>query len=379
MGPPCPLFVVSVPVRTGVPYLSSALESVLLQKGLACIALLDASGDAAVEGLAEDYGDIIAYKRHTKEDLGQSAAINEGWANLSAAYYGWLNADDFIFPGALELVHQEFLNHPQADVIYGDCVLVDGDENLIGYFPSISDSIAGIDASNIICQPGCFVRRRAVELVGGVDVNRTFTMDWDLWLRLRDAGCQFHQIQAPLAVVRMLPGSKTLAGGWRRIREIDDVLAARVGKIERLRAHIGHFSSHARYSNRRGMLRLLKAVSGLLSLLAPAAREQSPLYGFGRSTNRVDGIAHVLLPVLFPCELTLRFVLDRPVQALTGLLRDQALSLVGDGTKTVWTSALGRLGVGTLDLALTADKPGWRLRRVEVSPSPFLGQRMSLT
>jgi hypothetical protein len=357
------VFGIVVPVRTGLPYLPSALESLRLQGGLAQVALMDASGDPAVADLAAAYGGLIRHRRHADRDAGQAAAIAEGWEHLSASIYGWLNADDVLFPGALQRVKQEFDDHPEVDVVYGDCVFTDADGAFLGYFPSIADTVDGLGASCVICQPGCFVRGRALALAGGVDRGLVYTMDWDLWLRLRDAGCRFRRIEAPLAAVRILPEAKTFSGGLARRREIDRILVARGGPMQRLRSHLGHLRHETMATGApwaRFIWRYLRR-----------PRNRQVLHGLGRSDNRLHGEARIALPLLSAGDRVVTIELDRPAKSLAARLGDASLSLRPAEDRRRWSAEVAGLSPGVLDFRLAGEPDRLRVRRLQLTPSPF--------
>mgnify|MGYP000169796087 CR=1 FL=1 len=58
-------------------------------------------------------------------DAGQADAINKGFRMARGQILAWLNSDDaYIFRHTLDEVVAEFHRMPEADVIYGDAVLI---------------------------------------------------------------------------------------------------------------------------------------------------------------------------------------------------------------------------------------------------------------
>jgi glycosyltransferase involved in cell wall biosynthesis len=213
-------FAVVVPHLNQSHFLWSALESLRHQSSPFNLALMDGGSTDDFRKVIEPYSDIITFLR-SESDAGQAAAIRDGTDMISGDIVAWLNADDYYFPGALDRVAASFEKDPALDVVYGDAVHVSPEGFFRSYFPAIQDfNYKDLTRSNFICQPACFVRRSAYEGVGGVDHSREYTMDWDLWCRLAQAGATFQYIHEVLAAVRYYPGTKTLSGNLRRYLEI---------------------------------------------------------------------------------------------------------------------------------------------------------------
>lgn len=213
------LFSISVPVGAWHPMLPASLNSLRIQQNFAEIAFLDASGDARVERDVVASGVELAFKRIGPDD-GQADAIAEGWSNTKAPILAWLNADDILLPGVLEKVGRTFNDNPDIDVIYGDSIIIDGDGATVGVQDQVNNVSPQIIRSNPISQPSCFFRRSAVDKIHGIDRSLHYTMDWDLWVRLYEAGMNFERISEFLSAVYWGPETKTSELGVARIREI---------------------------------------------------------------------------------------------------------------------------------------------------------------
>lgn len=67
----------------------------------------------------------------SEPDFGMYDALNKGFARATGDVLAWLNADEQYLPGALEKVRAAFERHPEADIIYGDSLVVDAEIRLI--------------------------------------------------------------------------------------------------------------------------------------------------------------------------------------------------------------------------------------------------------
>ncbi|HXI87421.1 MAG TPA: glycosyltransferase [Parvularculaceae bacterium] len=217
-------FSISSPVGAWCDLLPASLASLRAQNAPMSVALLDASGDARVAALADRYADFLSYRR-SGPDAGQSDAILEGWANAPGDILGWLNADDILMPGALEMALARFKADPQLDVVYGHSVIIDGSGAMTGYHFAVDPRIERLAEAGIISQPSCFFRREAYARAGGLDRSLHYVMDWELWIRMMKAGARFGFIDAPLSMVLWGEETKTASFNKRRREEIRSVLA----------------------------------------------------------------------------------------------------------------------------------------------------------
>jgi len=211
-------FSISVPIGAYHPLLPYALKSLRAQRQPVSVSLLDASGDARVARLADEFADIVTFRRHGP-DGGQAAAIVEGWARGSGEVLGWLNADDILFPGALEAAAQA-LSQTGADIAYGHSTICDERMRMTGYHWAVTPSPADLPLGCNISQPSCFFRRATCEAAGGLDPSLHYTMDWDLWLRMQAGGARFTFVDAPWSAVYWGEGTKTSGFNARRRREL---------------------------------------------------------------------------------------------------------------------------------------------------------------
>lgn len=192
------------------------------------IALLDASNDARVQKAINLSGLKFAYHR-VGPDNGQAAAISEGWENLCADVLFWLNADDQLLPGALSLVAACFAGSDSPEVAFGGSEFIGENQEILGFHDKVKEPIELLFRSNIISQPSCFIKRKALDAVGGIDRDLHYVMDWDLWIRLYRAGARFQRIDHTLSLVYMGEDTKTSEYSLRRLREVFTLVKRNAG------------------------------------------------------------------------------------------------------------------------------------------------------
>lgn len=228
-------FAAALPVGAWHPLFPASLESLAKQDMPLEVALLDASGDERVVAAADASGIKFAYRRHGPDE-GQAAAIAEGWLRTSGDVVFWLNADDTLMPGALDVVANAFMEDQSVDVVYGDSIFVDREGAMLGVHEQVAEISPLLLRSNIISQPSCFLRRDAMERVGGVDPSLHFVMDWDLWVRLYRSGARFRRLDVTLSSVYFGDGTKTGRISLRRLAEVFSIVFRNAGTYAALKS-----------------------------------------------------------------------------------------------------------------------------------------------
>jgi glycosyl transferase family 2 len=145
----------------------------------------------------------------SEPDRGQTDALNKGFAIAAGDYLGWLNADDWLVPEALQRIVDTFASNPDVGWVYCDCEIrrEDGDSEIAR--PPAHLGPGTLDYGNRLTQPGVFIARWALDRVGPLDEAIELAMDYDLWLRLIDADISAAYVPEALAVFEVHSSSKT--------------------------------------------------------------------------------------------------------------------------------------------------------------------------
>lgn len=167
------------------------------------------------QGLGDDL-EIIIQDGDIEPDVGQSDALNKGFAKAKGEWLFWLNSDDVLLPGALKKV-RELINHVErVDWIAGDTVYID-EQGIIKDVRTDAKwrSWFGGKMSVWTGGPSAFFRRSLWERLGGFDTSLKYVMDIDLWTRWAKSGVRFEGLGEYVWGFREHDGSKTGSGGNR--------------------------------------------------------------------------------------------------------------------------------------------------------------------
>jgi glycosyltransferase involved in cell wall biosynthesis len=209
---PCahPRISLVTPSRNQARFVGHALRSVLDQgyPNIEYIVIDGASSDGSREEIARS-ADRLAYWV-SEPDKGQTEALNKGLERATGEIMGWLNSDDLLLPGALDLVADTFSRRPEVDVVYGHRILIDAAGRAIGRWILPAHSRDAYAFGDFIPQETMFWRRAIWDRAGGaLDESFTFAMDWDLIARFDAAGARFLRLPRFLAAFRVHEEQKT--------------------------------------------------------------------------------------------------------------------------------------------------------------------------
>jgi glycosyltransferase involved in cell wall biosynthesis len=180
-----PLVTVVTPSFNQAPFIERTILSVLEQDypNLEYIIIDGGSTDGSVEI-------IKRYENHlgswvSESDLGQTDAINKGFARAQGQILAWINSDDTYNPGAVREAVQFLMEHPDVGLVYSDAHFINIQEKVIGKFPAAqTDRTRLLQGYVHVPQQTTFFRANLWKKIGPLDPSFFFAMDYDLWVRL---------------------------------------------------------------------------------------------------------------------------------------------------------------------------------------------------
>jgi glycosyltransferase involved in cell wall biosynthesis len=166
-------------------FLERTIQSVLSQDypNLEYIIIDGGSTDGSVD-IIKKYAGKLAYWVSEK-DNGQTHAINKGFRRASGDIVAWLNSDDEYCPGALKTVARTFMEDKELDVVFGNRLTIDENENILRDDRHTRYTFAALVLYGmIISQPAAFWKRRLLEQFGYLDESMRFAMDYEFFCRI---------------------------------------------------------------------------------------------------------------------------------------------------------------------------------------------------
>lgn len=146
----------------------------------------------------------------SEPDGGQAPAINKGFRMAHGEIYSWLNADDYLLPGAVSAA-VSVLTTTGCALVHGGWRQVGEDGTILGDVPPLPFEFSRqLEVANGVCQPGSFFTRASYWSVGGVDETYRYAMDYELWLKL-GSRYQIRHVDRIQAAYRYHAESKSIA------------------------------------------------------------------------------------------------------------------------------------------------------------------------
>lgn len=228
-----PRFTIVTPSFNQRPFLERTITSVLDQSFTDFeYFVFDGGSTDGSRDVLEHYGDRLDYWVSQK-DGGQAAAINSGWRRGRGHIVAWINSDDFLLPGALRLVSDFFVEHPDVDMLYGKCVVVDPEGAVLGTLGERFRLRRMLYGRQPMPQPSTFLRRRLVETTGYLDETLHLSMDYDLFLRCALRTDPYF-VDHELSAFRVHDDAKTTRARARSRAETFDVALRYAKGVDRL-------------------------------------------------------------------------------------------------------------------------------------------------
>ena len=217
-----PLCSVLIPAYNAVAFLPDAIESLRAQDYPAweCIVVDDGSTDgtaACVDALDEPRVRLVR-----QENAGVSVARNRALAEAAGAYVIFLDADDWLLPGAMGRLLGPLRTDAKLVAVYGEAVRASAEGRIYGTGKpplwgrrSCGDVLRALLAYNFVVTPGVLcARAAAVRATGGFVAGLRVAEDWVLWCALAAQGHFAYLDGPPVLAYRASAASVTGTTGF---------------------------------------------------------------------------------------------------------------------------------------------------------------------
>jgi glycosyltransferase involved in cell wall biosynthesis len=218
-----------MPVYNAEPYLALAVESILGQSyvDFELILLDDGSTDGSA-AIMDRYARTDSRVRVIRAPhRGFVAALNDGLERARGRFIARMDADDIALPDRLSAQVEALQARPRLAVLGSHVEEIDQAGKPLGLSlsPVGPRAVAQVaESSSPVPHPAVLMRREPVESVGGYRPEIDPAQDYDLWLRILDAGFEIDNVPRVLLRYRMHPSS---VSSTRRARQAACALMAR--------------------------------------------------------------------------------------------------------------------------------------------------------
>lgn len=176
-------------------YLEETLISIISQKSdeIEIIVMDGGSTDNSVDVIMK-YSKYIAYWQSNK-DKGQSDAINSGFRKATGEYVTWLNSDDVLLPGALNLILGYFDVYPDINWFLGNVLWLNKHGNVIKV-GKVEKECWFWNKHYLFSNggPTAIMKREYLLSIGALREDFHYMMDTELWYRYISLGNKFIRI-----------------------------------------------------------------------------------------------------------------------------------------------------------------------------------------
>lgn len=228
-----PKISIVTPSYNTVEFLESSLISVLQQEypNLDYV-VVDGDSTDGSQRVLEQYRDQFSYYVSEADD-GHADALNKGFEKTSGEIMGWLNSDDLLMPGALNLIGEIFAKFPEVHWITGhpSAMYEDGIWRLKQRRNWSRLRFLNGDY-RWIQQESTFWRRSLWDRAGGrLSTDLKLAVDLELWVRFFRYS-ELYPIDAPLGVFRYREGQRSIVHKELYEAEALDVVSRELATLD---------------------------------------------------------------------------------------------------------------------------------------------------
>ncbi|MTI38047.1 glycosyltransferase family 2 protein, partial [Fulvivirga lutimaris] len=185
-----PFFSIIIPCYNHGKYLNECIDSILNQRfdNYEVIIVNDGSTDDSLSIAQSLAKNSLKISVIDKTNGGLSSARNAGLASASGQYLQFLDADDLLYPDALDHVNKKIENSDHPELIQTAYAYFKNDKIFHNVIPNTDKHIyPAVLNHNIGPCHSIFINKEAIHSLGSFDENLRSAEDWDMWMRAAKA------------------------------------------------------------------------------------------------------------------------------------------------------------------------------------------------
>jgi len=208
---------VIIPAYNAELHIKRAIESAIKQtyKNLEIIIIDDGSTDRTADIIKSFKDPRIIYLYQKSKS--QGSARNYGIIKSKGKYITFLDADDFYLPEKVEKQIRFLISHPEYKFTYCELLHFYSNNPCVFFKKKYKCNHGSVFKDllkiNFVKNPNAvMVSKEVFNKVGLFNEKRYFPEDWEMWIRISQAGFKFGFLEADLAVVELREDSNTTMG-----------------------------------------------------------------------------------------------------------------------------------------------------------------------
>lgn len=204
-----PRISVVTPSYNQAAFLERTILSVLNQNypNLEYIVIDGGSTDGSVD-IIRRYEKYLSYWE-SEPDKGQADALNKGFKLATGELVGWQNSDDLYLPGAFMTVAEAFRNNSDADIFFGNIVLIDAADDMLRemrFHPFSVNHLIYYDWN--LSSQAVFWKSALFDDAGYLE-DYSVSFDWEWFIRLGKKNYRFFFIHDFIGAYRLHAAAKS--------------------------------------------------------------------------------------------------------------------------------------------------------------------------
>lgn len=197
-------------------HLRASIESILGQTytNIELIIVCDNPDNERLNSIVYSYAekdDRVRLIKH-EENVGLAKSLNDAFSESQGNYIARMDADDISMPDRIYSEYKYLSENPNVDLVCSAVNYIDDDNKEIAlrqFYPQNDEKLMkSLNFGSIIMHPTVMFRREIFTRVGGYN-NYLAAQDYDLWLKMREAGAHFHYMNDCLLAYRKRVDSVT--------------------------------------------------------------------------------------------------------------------------------------------------------------------------